>query len=338
MIKRILFLVTIVLLLRTAGLSYSQDNSATQEKTTADPLSLQNSSIPFYIGIADSNSIIIPFAVYANKAWSAPWPVKWYNISANEMPKNMYKSLGDIPESWYKPLADIPTLWHYSDIKGNPEVLNISRLELVSCYCRERWAMVADTTKKTDVRRSGDYYRLSNTVFMVTSSHQFARNSETIQENSDEMYDIRTFLEPLFDKAEDNANHPKDSAVRSSTTMKFMNAVRNSSPHDGRLYYYIEATKKYPGPGNLSTHFLSYMNGWIVRNSEGTFSFLKQEFHVYSNEMYLVSGDLVLGTIIIDDNMYWIIIDRGYEGESYVLLQVSRDGVNRLLSISGGGC
>ena len=76
----------------------------------------------------------------------------------------------------------------------------------------------------------------------------------------------------------------------------------------------------------------------MLKKSDGTFSFLKKEFHVYEHEMMYISKDIILVILTLNEKMYWIVRIRGYEGEVFMILEVAPSGIKTILSVYGGGC
>ena len=48
--------------------------------------------------------------------------------------------------------------------------------------------------------------------------------------------------------------------------------------------------------------------------------------------------DIILGILTLNKKMYWIVRDRGYEGEVFMILEVAPSGIKTILSLYGGGC
>ncbi|MFC1509328.1 hypothetical protein ACFL60_06545 [Candidatus Omnitrophota bacterium] len=295
-----------------------------------------NNTPPLYIGLADSNNILIPFAIYHNGAWTKPWSLKWYDEAGKKFPDTYYTSLDEIPEAWYKPHTKIPETWHIFRQNGTTGTMTISKPALVYTHCDQRWAFIGDSTKKENVGRAGDFYRLSHELFLVTSQHQHVQIVTTVDKKSDEWKDFQSFFEQLFAEYEDNSNHPRPKEVRNDTDITFFNLVRSTAPQNGTIIYFVEAKKVYSG--DMRSQCISYFKGWIVRDKVGHFSSVDNMFKVYQAEMFYVSADIPLGIIHVDGKSYWIMRHQGYESEEYLLFEVSTSDVTKLLSIYGGGC
>ena len=308
---------------------------------TGDTCAGQTSEIkkntpPIYIGMADSNNILIPFAIYNKGIWAKPWPVKWYNEAGKILPESVYTRLDDIPKAWYKPLIKLPETWHFFKRNGTSGTMTISKPDLVYTHCDQRWAFIGDLTKKENVGSAGDFYRLSHEIFLATSQQQHVQTVTTVDKKSDEWEDFNTFFVPFFTANEDKSNHPKPKEVRTDTDITFFNFVRNAAPQNGTIIYFVEAKKEYSG--SMRSQCISYFKGWIVRDKEGHFSCVDSMFKVYQAEMFYVSADIPLGIINVDGKSYWVMRHCGYESEEYLLFEVSTSDVTKLLAVYGGGC
>ncbi|MFC1692467.1 hypothetical protein ACFL1R_03135 [Candidatus Latescibacterota bacterium] len=308
----------------------------TVNKCTGQTSEINNNTSPIYIGLADSNNILIPFAIYDKGTWTIPWPVKWYDEAGKRPPSTVYNRLDDIPKAWYKPLKKIPEKWHFFRRNGTWETMTIFKPALVYTNCDQRWAFVGDLTKKKKVGRAGNFfYRLSNELFLATSQQQHVQTVTTVDKKSDEWMDFNSFFKPLLTAYEDKSNHSWPKEVRTDTDITFFNLIRNAAPQNDTIIYFVEAKNEYSG--SMRSQCISYFKGWMLRDKEGHFSCVDNLFKVYQAEMFFVSADIPLGIIHVDGKSYWVVRNIGYESEEYVLFEVSASGVKKLLSVSGGG-
>jgi len=251
-------------------------------------------------------------------------------------PDTVYTTLDDIPKSWHTPFRKIPEEWHVFYPDRTTKVRRISQPALVYCHCMQRWALVSDTTKKENFGKWGDYYRLSQELSLALSTNQVSQDMEIVAVESDEGKELYSFIENEFDASEYAQNQSISQSERDTTHLELLNLVRNKSPHNGSYVYFFEAKKDYKD--NTRNPCISYMRAWMLKNSDGTYSFLKKEFHVYENEMMYISKDIILGILTLNKKVYWIVRDRGYEGEVFMILDVTPSGIKTILSVYGGGC
>jgi hypothetical protein len=291
---------------------------------------------PLMVGVADTNGVIMPFAVYDGKQWSNPWPQEEYDGTSRIQQESVYTTLGKIPKSWYAPLNAIPEKWNIVQSGGKTGIINITRPALVFSHCFQRWALIGEKSKKENVGKIGDFYRLAPTLFLATTIHQQRSNITIPDKESDEYQEIYNAINSAITTYESAAKHPIPVGERDIVKTELLTIARNETIQNGSFIYYVEAKKDYEK--NRSNPCISYFNGWILKNSTNQLSFIRREFNIYRNEMMHLSSDRVFGVLTLDARSYWIIRDRGYEGESWLILDVSPSGTTPTLKVSGGGC
>ena len=93
-------------------------------------------------------------------------------------------------------------------------------------------------------------------------------------------------------------------------------------------YYYFEAHKRY---GAVE----SYANGWLA-SSPFSVSVVSAAGGIYGGGETARRRGRVLGALRIRQASVWVMEMRGYEGDSYDIVEMSRPG--QVLSLHGGGC
>ena len=237
---------------------------------------------PLMICMADSKSILVPFAVYANGEWSSPWPKSEYDEISKILPDSMYSSLGEIPEKWYKPLSEIPEEWHVLKNDGYAGVVKITRPALVFCHCMQRWALISDATKKTNVGTSGDYYQFSHEIHLAVSKKQITNGAEAVKIDSDEGKRILSFIKPALKTSETNVNISLAQDEREKIELKVTTLLRSRYFDKSTQIYFFEAQKEYPINDRKILNFTtstSLLQGWILQTASGELSFLHKKHY-----------------------------------------------------------
>lgn len=293
------------------------------------------------IGIADSNGIIAPFAVYDGERWTAPWPEEDYGP---------YESMEDIPKAWYSPLEKIPEKWHVIYRDGKTGTMNISKPARIHSWCsHNRWALIGETTKKEYTgTRYGYDYRISNAegLFLVMTSLSTGSGMTVPDKQSDEYSEIYKLIDESISASEHSGNHPVPESERASVKTELTTIVRNETPRDGCIIYYVEARKDYPDeskkpwPEGLTIYkAVSYLKGWVLRDSNQKLSFIQQNFQILNDWIMYTPSDEILGMLALDGHYYWVILDwTSYESERWVIFDVSPSGIKQALEVYGGGC
>lgn len=286
------------------------------------------------IGIADSNGIIVPFAVYAGGKWTNPWPEEDYDA---------YERIEDIPKSWYSPLEKIPEKWNVIYKDGNTGTMNISKPARIHSWCsHNRWALIGEETKKEYTgTRYGYDYRINNSdgLFLVTTAQQTGSGMKAPDNQSYEYSEIYKMVDAYISNHEQVGNFPVPADERKAVKTELTNIARNETPLDCCFMYYVEASKNYKDDNkdNPLDHYVSYFNGWILKDGNNDLSFINQNFELIKNEL-LVPGETPIGILTLDGRSYWIFSRIVYEGEVWFILDVSASSIITVLKVYAGGC
>jgi hypothetical protein len=103
--------------------------------------------------------------------------------------------------------------------------------------------------------------------------------------------------------------------------------VGDGGAHGYVDYYYFEAHKRYRAAE-------SYANGWLV-SSPGSLSVLRTNAGVYRGGETGRQSGRVLGVLRIRRSSVWVMEMRGYESDTYEIVE---PGIDHVLKIDGGGC
>ena len=103
--------------------------------------------------------------------------------------------------------------------------------------------------------------------------------------------------------------------------------VGDGGAHGYVDYYYFEAHKRYRAVE-------SYANGWLV-SSQGSFSVLRTTAGIYGGGETARQRGRVLGVLRIRRSSVWVMEMRGYEGDTYEIVE---PGSEHVLRVHGGGC
>ena len=103
--------------------------------------------------------------------------------------------------------------------------------------------------------------------------------------------------------------------------------VGDGGAHGYVDYYYFEAHKRYRAVE-------SYANGWLVF-STGSLSVLRTTAGIYRGGETARQRGRVLGVMRIRRSSVWVMEMRGYEGDTYEIVE---PGSEHVLRVHGGGC
>lgn len=290
----------------------------------------------FFIGAIRTDGVLIPFAHYDSGTWSSPWPSTFYP----DFPDSRSKSLNDstittlskIPPAWAGSQKKIPVRWWKLGTQGYSS-LTVTRPVIVASYCAKLWALLLSGRKPP--QDSHSYEPLTG---IATSVKLPVSKITTVRPNSPEWKKMFPFIQSLVDKKEIEKGSRLSEKVRRAGKMTVSMLFRNESVFLGEYYYFFEVKKEYPLPKYDQNNYL-YWGGWIRKDKSGGLTFLKDEFFtvgVFENS--IAQEDIPLGIITLEDTMYWIIDDRGYEGEACRIYRIGGDGITKVIDFYIGGC
>jgi hypothetical protein len=300
---------------------------------TPIPVSAQANSL--WLGVVRTDKTIVPFAMYDGSSWSNPWP-KGYHIGYSS-PDTTITSFDRIPKKWHAPLPVLPREWYAHDRKGTFSTVAVTRPVITFSWCEMYWSLLIGNAEIPV-----DRHKTVLIEGFAASPNIQSDPVPPVEKDSEEWSRIIGFILPALEKAEDESSNPLSSSERKKVDLKIIRLNRSIPGSDGIAMYRFEIERDY-GKANLlpsrSEFSRSQFTGWISAEKMGTLKFIVNRFHHESNT-YEISNERItpLGTITIDGQTLWVVMNRYYEGESYSVLEVTPSGVRTVIDTYGGGC
>ncbi len=122
---------------------------------------------------------------------------------------------------------------------------------------------------------------------------------------------------------------------RADARIKITKLVRSETRCQGRFIYYFEASKEYR-PQDCGP--LSLFWGWIAKNDKETLNFIEKYCIVTDCDAKGAGFSHPMGVLRIQGREFMVVQSHGWEDESYSIFELTRSGIQRALSVSGGGC
>jgi hypothetical protein len=150
--------------------------------------------------------------------------------------------------------------------------------------------------------------------------------SAFFREEETKAADLGTFLTPP----------PRDEQKKTSVTLSHL--YQSSAVVAGRHVYYFESLKEYrkPIPSNDQSCNNVFFKGWILGNSTGDLRLVDAKIGWTDCEGR--QDRIPLGLLAVDNQVFVITCDFGYEDESYSILKLSESGIHPVLKTQGGSC
>jgi len=293
----------------------------------------------FTVSILREDGVLVPFAVYRNRAWSTPWP------KPDGYGENDDNTLAELPKPWFEGDRGPTRTWYYWPSDDVPTVLKTSRITKVDNHCQSNWGLISDFPGK-----AVKAHEVHRNIGVALDVEKQAPNLLELTDSSIEWVRAGSFIQPAFDKAEDLKVSETDALhhfapyparkVRRQVKAFLIKLYRSRSAINGRYIFHFEARKEYKkelrSPDSSCSN-ISLLKGWMLLNERGDLMLL-------DSDMVLTDCDMKaevtkpLGILTVGDQIFIITEDHGYEDESYVILELRVSGISRVIKTWGGGC
>jgi hypothetical protein len=306
------------------------------------PCTIGQTPDSFFIGAIRSDGVLIPFALYDSGKWSSPWPGHFDRDSNNPLNDSTITTLSQIPPSWAGSLKIIPSQWWKPGVKGDSS-LTVTRPVIVPSYCTELWALLLSGRQPPI-----NTHRYLSTIGIAASEKITYSPCTRISSGSPEWKDVSLFIQSQAQKKVAETGSPLSKEGNAAVKTNIATLSRIASPFQGHYYYYFEIEKvvfiSEPTANRYTCHTLSG-RGWIRKDRSGAFTLTREaffrtnKFPTTGNESYEMGpGDIPLGSVFLNNDMYVVIDDNRYESELYIIYQVCPSGIKPVISFFIGGC
>ncbi len=317
----------------------------------------QADSNPFWLGVVRADKTIVPFAMYDGSSWSNPWP-EGRQVDLNTLPDTTLNALDRIPKAWYSPLPTVPREWYVISTKGVLDVVTVTRPVAVYSWCETYWGLLIGNAEVPV-----NTHRVVLVEGMASSEKLQTSPVISVGKDSAEWGRLLEFIRPAFEKAEANdpplsfteqyraallkqgraIKTPQDLTPEDRTRVELVlvqfDCVKTASDSSTVLHFEVERDyKKAKLLPERSLLTRSCMEGWITVGSKGTLSLITSTFGFEHDAGGGIKRIIPLGTIVLDGKTLCIVRNRGYEGESYSVLEIGPSGIKVLIDTYGGGC
>lgn len=289
----------------------------------------------FGLGVLRRDGILIPFASYNGRSWSADWPGPGANV---ELPI----TLADVPARWWG--AAGPTArWTAWPLDGESRSLELKKPEQTPVFCGTALGIRTDapagefdprepTAPKDGIAIAGParlepITRVSNLAGDATQMVQ----AITDDFNREERLAVEGFR---------SWSHPYDDEQRKKFPIELEAFYRthDSTPSGTWVTSYVEAVRRFPaGPFDHGCGLITFVRGWVLEG-EGRKPVVDVGARITFCDRADVSFMLPFGKLFIDREPYWVYQVSSWRDEIYGVSRVRPDAVRPVMAVSGGGC
>jgi hypothetical protein len=296
--------------------------------------------LTFDLAVLRRDGIMVPFAAFNGREWTAPWPTSDENVP-------LPIALDDVPKKWWGPVGSVSpwTAWMVAD--ASHRRLTLQKPAQVRVFCGGHIGVRTDYTgEPVDEREPSvpkDALVVAGTpdevpvqpVFQISLlSQDAARLVKTITDefNKQEAEAATHFT---------NWVHPYDRIERQAKPIELeaFYRVREHTPAHGEwLVSYVEAIRRFPaGPSDRDCGLITWVRGWVIER-EGK----KPDMHLGAKVTYCdregVAFMQPLGHLSIDGEAYWVYQMSSWRDEIYTVARMRPDEVRPIVNVFGGGC
>lgn len=327
-------------LLTLASLAVTISKAAWIEPARALAQTRRNDTLT--VGILREDGVIAPFAQYANRKWTNPWHSRQPGDQADEQ-----DTIADLPKPWFHSFVKPSSEWYLPSATGELTTIKTSKNVQVCSHCQQVWGLLSDYPTP----RQPEKNECVRNVGAVFSEKKQARAMETITNSSAGWKQMLKFLGPEFERAEKvgisrivsqqySAQLPS-AKERARVPLSLLNLYRTQLGDDGRLLFYFEASKEYSKPrdaNDAGCNNVSLLGGWAIRNPKGKLILLDSQFSPTDCDMKEGGLALPFAVLRLDGKTFVIVEEDSYEGESYIILEIQKNHVRRVLETYAGSC
>jgi hypothetical protein len=288
----------------------------------------------FGLGVLRRDGILIPFAAYNGRAWTADWP----GLDSTELPI----SLDSVPRRWWGAPGPAAS-WTAWLLDGSKRPLVLKKPAHLRVFCTTHLGVQTDyeatefdlrdpTIPKDGLAIAGSAELLPITPISLHSQ------------------DARKIVEAItddFNKEEKAAaarfiawSHPFDEPIRKTYPIELeaFYRSRESSPSGTWVTNYVEAVRRFPArPSDRECGLITFVRGWVLER-EGKDPVIDIGARITYCDRADVSFMQPFGRLVIDREPYWVYQMSSWRDELYGVSRVKPDEVRAVMAVAGGGC
>jgi hypothetical protein len=288
-----------------------------------------DSRIAFAVGVLRRDGIVLPFAVFDGKRWSAPWAPPDRDLAVPI-------DLRAVPRRWWGVGAPLD-MWTLKLARGT-QTARVVQPDWVDVHCGRYIGLRTDYQAAAPVPpRSEQPYPKDG---LAISPPHDVEPVEIVAPDSNELRSLLPLVQGSFNEAERQVESRYGHPIKRRAREGLMPTIEAVYAYgDTRRIYYIEATRSYRQLGQASGECagIGSGTGWFVRDGSGARA-LTMVVDLLNCDREAASYMLPLGVVRLDNRLYWLAQFSGWDHERYVVLEVKQKAVEVIVNRWGGGC
>jgi hypothetical protein len=305
------------------------------------------------IAVLRGDGILIPIATRAGSRWAHTWPIP---IKAADVPLG----LDGIPKRWWGKPGPITT-WHAWQIDGTVSSVVAERPTWYLAHCLQGVGLKTPLTARPPLPppTTQPYPKLG----LASSAPLTFQRVEPVDQSDRLWMPIADKVDAAMKAAEDamtgipmmnvayQPKHPMPPAERAQVSTRIETLYR-AGLGDGRVLYYVEATKRYRMPPLSANQnakaptpqkgcsVMTFGNGFFLIDADGAVPVPTLRATLSSCDYDAVSLMLPLGVVVYGGQRTWIGQLTGWDYESFVGFQwnAKQAAIAEVFATRGGWC
>lgn len=295
----------------------------------------------FILAVFRTDGVIVPFARYANLKWTNPWQNPSEGAQTDEP-----NTIADLAKPWYESFVKPPAEWDLSLPAGGALTVRTSKNIQTCSHCQQVWGLLSDYPNAEPAGRN----ECVRTFGIALNKKRPAPAMERLTNTSPDWQQLLKLVSPEFDRAE-NAGPTEASRLyyaqipraeeRAKVPLSMLNLYRHQLTEQGEILFFFGVSKEYAKPQDAndpSCNNISLFEGWVLRDANGYLTLLDSQLSPTDCDRKH-SGRLVpFGVMQLDGKTFVVVEEDSYEGESYIILEIRKESVHRVLQTYAGSC
>ena len=283
----------------------------------------------FGVGMLRRDGIIIPFAAWDGKSWSAHWPKPALDLTVPV-------SVSSVPSRWWGPTGPLDT-WQVATASVTT-LVRVVQPDWVDIHCARQIGLRTEY-RASQPPPSPTVQPYPKDGLAIAPPHPVDR-IDILPVAGDEMRRLLPEVQKSFNEAErkteDRYGHPIARRAREGIEPTIEAAY--SWGRTPRVYY-VEATRTYRELGQFIGECagVGFGTGWFLGDTSGIRP-VTMKVDVLNCSRDYGSYMLPLGVMRLNDRTFWLAQFSGYDHERYVVLEAKEHAVDIVINTWGGAC
>jgi hypothetical protein len=281
----------------------------------------------FDVGILRRDGILIPFASFDGKSWSAPWPAAQ---SEATVPINIQS----VPSKWWGAAGPLDA-WSVWLGPGTQRTVHVTQPDVVDVHCSRHVGLRTDY--RSDQLVPPPVEQPYPKDGLALSPPQAVEPIEMVPTAGNDATKIANTMLAKFNEAEDHTvsgvGHPNGDRAHGVVPSIEALYAHGTEPR----VFYVEAAREYDALGSHECGAVAFGTSWLVREA-GSFRVLALAVDEVSCDRSGASFMLPFGVLRIGGRVFWVVQFSGWDHERYAIVEPKAKSVDAPVSVWGGAC